>query len=553
MSSDVAFDVVAMFSNGQTLQTVLLVSSSILGALLVVKCLAWFFAPTYDLYKVPAPPSLHWFLGHVPALLRNDYIFKLIEWANQYPGIFRLNLAGKPMIIVTDPAATALILGRDADSVPTRSDDYKNIVDKSFDGFAPHISFFGTQDEEHWKVVRKATAPAFNMNNMRVYFPRMLPIVERMLEDLGSEQQAQGAVVLEPHIARMQVANVLHAEMEISYKELAAIQGLPDTPEGLAVAEQQGRQLLADVDFICSISNKAFQDPLYRVFIRLRPLMALLSKEGAELKRCCDRVHRFYKNMIRVWRSRPLPGEDDTLLWQCLAKLRDPATGQLLSESRLLPELGVFMFAGYDTTNSGIGWVVYTLACFPEVQARVYEELVEAGLAGPSARRPDLGDLAALPYTNAVINEVLRLFPPAGTAVHRTTTKPTRVAGYLLPAGVELWPGPAFINRVDGLWGDGNAFRPERWLEKEAACVRRPDGSVDTSLKRYLTFALGPKDCIGQNLGLAVLRLVVVGLVGRYHISLHPDMGTWEDLPRHIHMALTTKIRDLKIQIKPRA
>jgi cytochrome P450 len=92
-----------------------------------------------------------------------------------------------------------------------------------------------------------------------------------------------------------------------------------------------------------------------------------------------------YERIYNTIRARGVPPEDETVLWACLARLKDPATGKPLTKQQLLPEIGAFILAGFDTSSHTIAWCLFNVAANPEVQRRIKSELSAVGLlhAGP--------------------------------------------------------------------------------------------------------------------------------------------------------------------------
>lgn len=102
----------------------------------------------------------------------------------------------------------------------------------------------------------------------------------------------------------------------------------------------------------------------------------------------------------------------DTSLRACLAKLP-------LSDAKLLPQVAVYLVAGFETTAHSIAWALYDIAATPHVQARLEGELAAAGLLGPGARPLEHADLAQLRWLDMCLRESMRLHPVASTGTVR--------------------------------------------------------------------------------------------------------------------------------------
>ena len=155
-----------------------------------------------------------------------------------------------------------------------------------------------------------------------------------------------------------------------------------------------------------------------------------------------------------------------------LLKVRDPKTGQPLSDKQMTPEIAALFFAGIDTTGHTGTWSLYLLSQHPEVEAKIVAELDAAGLLAtpsrPEPRKLEWADLSKLVYLQAFIKEVLRMYPPLGIGQLRVChTHDLRLAGgrVLVPRGTLVWVPHHAMHNAQHNWDEPDAFKPERWLE----------------------------------------------------------------------------------------
>ena len=158
--------------------------------------------------------------------------------------------------------------------------------------------------------------------------------------------------------------------------------------------------------------------------------------------------------------------------------------------------------AGHETVAAALAWTLMLLAEHPPAQDRVRAEL--AGHPGPV---PMLGHRDRLPWTRAVIDESLRLFPPAW-ALSRRSHRADVIGGREVPAGTMVIVSPWLLHRRSDSWPDPLAFRPERFLGTAAV---RPD---------YLPFGQGPRLCIGREFALGEMVMVLSRLLSEYRVGL---------------------------------
>lgn len=199
--------------------------------------------------------------------------------------------------------------------------------------------------------------------------------------------------------------------------------------------------------------------------------------------------------------------------------------GAGMSDRQLRDEIMTLMLAGHETTANLLAWVWYCLALAPEVRARLDAEL-DAALAG---RAPGYDDLPRLPYTLAVLEEALRLYPPAH-AIARMAERAITIGGHAIAAGDIVLVSVVGMQRRAAYFDEPMAFRPERFLGERRA--RRPG---------YLPFGAGPRVCIGNHFALVEAQLILATYAQRFHfrlaqpapialeplLTLRPKGGVW--------------------------
>jgi cytochrome P450 len=182
--------------------------------------------------------------------------------------------------------------------------------------------------------------------------------------------------------------------------------------------------------------------------------------------------------------------------------------GTHMSPKQLRDETMTLFLAGHETTALTLGWTWYLLSQNPTAETRLHEEL--GSVLGGKA--PEVADLARLPYLDAVIDEVLRLYPPA-YLLARLAIRPFRIGGHDFPPGETVLLSQWVMHRDPRYYDDPDAFRPERWLDGLAD--RLPPGA-------YFPFGDGPRRCIGQGFAMLESALVIATLAQRFRFRLAP-------------------------------
>ena len=199
------------------------------------------------------------------------------------------------------------------------------------------------------------------------------------------------------------------------------------------------------------------------------------------------------------------PGDTPRDLFDMLLAARDPETGAAFSREQLRDQMATMIVAGHETTALTLFWSLYLLACVPAEQERVAQEVLGLDL------RPDAAAaaLSKMPYTKAVVNEALRLYPPAFTMA-RMAVATDQVGDLVIPGGALVMISPWVLHRHTKLWKEPDAFNPSRFLG-EAPLAHR---------YAYLPFGAGPRVCIGAQLALTEACLVVAAIIQRFDVTL---------------------------------
>ena len=160
------------------------------------------------------------------------------------------------------------------------------------------------------------------------------------------------------------------------------------------------------------------------------------------------------------------------------------------------------ILAGHETTATALFWSLYLLALDPATQEQVAAEVASAPVEGGF-------ELERLKFTRAVIDETMRLYPPA-FLIARAAAAPDTVAGLPVKTRDVILIAPWLLHRHEKLWRDPNAFMPSRFM----APAPPPDRFA------YLPFGVGPRVCIGAHFALVEATLALAKLIGAFRVGL---------------------------------
>ncbi len=209
--------------------------------------------------------------------------------------------------------------------------------------------------------------------------------------------------------------------------------------------------------------------------------------------------------LVAQRRSEPEPRDD---LLGLLLDARDAVTRETMDDRQLRDELVLFLTAGHETTAMGLAWTFYLLSLHPEAEARLHAEL-DAVLGG---RLPTREDLPRLAWTRQVVQESLRLYPPAWS-IPRESHGADEIGGYRIEPRSFVFVSPYLTHRHPAFWEDPERLDPERFT---------PERSERRHRLAWLPFGAGPRTCIGNHFALVEMQVVLATLARRVRLELAP-------------------------------
>ncbi len=331
-----------------------------------------------------------------------------------------------------------------------------------------------TSEGDAWRRQRRLVQPAFHRERIAGYATSMVACTERMLDGWRDGMRRD-----------------LHADLMKVTLEIVA-ETLFST-EVSTVARDVGEAMEAVMAH--------YADPLAMAIPSLErlPLPANLRFRAAE-----RRIDAIIRDIVR--RRRAANEERGDLLGMLLAARDDD--GSSMSDQQVRDEVVTLFLAGHETTALALSWTFYLLGQNTHVRDRLEVELREV-LAG---RSPTMGDLPRLTYTNAVVQESMRIFPPVWV-IGRESLVPFELGGHRFPAGIDVWFSQWVVHRDARWFPEPMRFRPERWLD-----------GLEKALPRfaYFPFGGGPRQCIGNAFALTEAALMLATMAQRFRLVLDP-------------------------------
>lgn len=414
--------------------------------------------------EVPPGPRGAWFLWR---LLRapNGWLDVLSECQRRYGNVVRFRFFGAPVCLINDPADIERVLVTDHQNF-TKSMDYRALSRVLGQGLL-------TSEGEVWKRQRRLVQPAFFRDRILSYGFLMTSCTARLIDSW------QDGEVRDLH------GDMMRVTLEIAARSLfnADIEG---------DAATIGKALAVVMDEMPKLAGFAFLPDWVPV-----PGLGAFRRALADL----DKI------VYGIIRHRRATGEHPGDLLDMLLDARDES-GAGMSDLQLRDEVMTLLLAGHETTANTLAWTLYLLAQNPERQSRLEAE-VRTVLGG---REAEAASVQRLPYTQMVLMEAQRLYPPAW-AIGRKALRDFEVSGYRLHAGINVVVSQWVLHRDPQLYPDPERFDPERWREEAARRRSLPKFA-------YLPFGAGPRVCVGASLALTESALVLATLMQRFRFSL---------------------------------
>ena len=418
-------------------------------------------------------PRGHPLFGSLPDV-RRDPIALFARSFQQYGEIVRFRFGTLTAHLVASPAGVSHVL----------AENNRN-YGKQTRGFAVLRYVLGdgllTAEGEKWRTQRRLAQPAFHRQRIAAFAATMVRAATSCADAL---ERRRGSTV------------DLHQEMMRLTLRIVGETLLGHDPSG--EVEQVG----TSVSYLLRSANERASR-----LILVPPVLPIgadrrVRRERALLDRIVSRI---------IADRRRQPGGD---LISMLMQSRDPDTGEAMTDRQLRDEAMTIFLAGHETTANALTFSLMLLARHPDIREELRAELAKV----LGARDPGLADLPRLSLTRMVVQEAMRLYPPAWI-ISRSATGRDEIGGYWIPARSIVFVCPYLVHRHPAHWKDPEQFRPRRFE------VEPPRGA-------YIPFGGGPRQCIGNGFATMEAELVLATLVqrlsfelpGGYEVELDPQI-----------------------------
>lgn len=399
-------------------------------------------------------------------LASDDPLAVFTEWAREYGDIFYYRAAWLQVYFLNHPDLIEEVLVRNP-----RSFLKDRVVRKS-------RWFFGdgllTNEGESWLRQRKLSAPAFHRERITSYAQIMTGYAAQMLSTWRDGE----ALDIQQEMMSLTLRVVVRALFNLESDSTQQIR----TAMNLMMANATGIRML------------------------LPPIARYLpTPQMNRVRRAVKELDEVVYGIIAQHRA---ANHDSGDLLSMLMSARDE-DGSRMSDKQLRDEVLTFLLAGHETTALALTWTWYLLAQHPEVEQKLHEEL--EGVLDDQA--PEYSHLAQMPYTERVIKESMRLYPPAWSLA-RTVISDFELRGYKIPAGANVVMSQWIMHRHPAYFPEPEEFNPDRWLTEQAQKLPR---------FAYFPFGGGPRQCIGSAFAMMEATLLLVSIAQGFRLQMAPE------------------------------
>lgn len=445
-------------------------------------------------HALPPGPRGHFLLGNLPALMREP-LATLLQ-ARTHGDVVWLRAPGMRMALVWRPEHIEHVL-------VDRKDNYLRGRDYDALGRVVGESLL-TTDGERWRKLRRISQPAFHHKHLAGMANVIVDRTDRMLGRWSTGTAGQ-------------TVDIADEMMRVTFEVIGLLAFSTDLGDA---SSEIGDAVNVALHHATKLMNT--------------PIRLPQSLPTPENRRFAQAIAVFDKLVYaKIAERRALPEQQHpTDLLSLMMAARDEETGEAFDDRELRDEILTMLIAGHETTALALTWTLYLLSKHPTVLRPLHAEISHVLGAGP----PTLAHVKQLVYTQRVVDESMRLYPPA-PVVSRTSVAEDRIGGYVIPKGTEVVFCPWVTHRSPELWPNPEGFDPDRFEPAEVA--KRPKHA-------YFPFLAGPHKCIGAPLAMMELHLILPRILQHFRIDLVPGFEPGLDA------AVTLRLRDgMKMTLHP--
>ena len=413
----------------------------------------------------PPGPEPHFLIGNFP-LGRPDPLAVFTGWAREFGDIFYYRAGWIHVYFLNSPELIESVL------VTNQQNFRKDRVIQNSRWFLGQGLL--TSEGGEWLRQRRLSQPAFHRERLALYARIINGCAEEMLDSWKDGENRD-----------------VHQEMmQLTLRVVAKVLFSVDV-------KNESKEVAAALNLLMKHSSGARM--LLPPWVRYLPLPFLIRVRRA--------VRQLDEVVYRIIRERRRSENDNGDLLSMLMSARDE-DGSRMTDRQLRDEVMTFLLAGHETTALSLSWAWFLLSENPEAENKLHHELARV-LDG---KNPSFEDLPRLCYTEAVVKESVRLYPPAWSLA-RTAAEDFEIGGYLVPAGSNVVMSQWIMHRDPRFFPSPEQFDPGRWFEEHTQRLPR---------FAYFPFGGGPRYCVGASFAMMEATLLLAAIAQRFRLRMVP-------------------------------
>ncbi len=430
-------------------------------------------------------------LGSFGAIRKNPLAYLDSIWRT-YGDVVQFPVPKPPSYLVNDPEGVRSVLVTNSRSYGKSTIQYSALSLVTGEGLL-------SADTSEWKRQRPMVQPAFHRETLTSIVAHVATAAERIIDDWNA--LPEGAVVDIDAV-------IMNAALEVVGHALF------------------GSDLSTDADALTTATLDALDVVIARARVPITPPAWVPTPGNRKLSSSVAALDRAVHSMLDSRGVREVPAD----MLDLLITARDDE-GHALTEAEIRDQVVTFIVAGHETVASALTWTFALLAENPEVMRTLQAE-VDAVLGGKAAQ---FVNYQRLPYTRAVIDETLRLYPPAWL-ITRNSLGDDVLGGYEVPQGSLIIMSPWLLHRHPDIWPNPDSFEPQRFI----------DGDIDRSA--FIPFGAGPRQCIGRDFAYVEAVLLLASLVAHFDV----EFPAGERCPPAVPLVTMRPAEGLHLRIRSR-
>ena len=329
--------------------------------------------------------------------------------------------------------------------------------------------------------------------------------------------------MIQPAFSRQNVHRLISTMVQCCDRRAVRWAGAADAGEPVNMTSETSDFALELI--LISIFGDDYED---RILSENENPFAFLSEDSTRDLGVVMKVRELRRLLLDVIEGRRQDDNGDRYDFLSMYMAATDKNGVSFTDEELLDELMTLIVAGFETSANTLNWVWYLLAAHPDVEDRLLDE---ARRIVPNVSAVDQQALTEMVYTQQVLEETLRLYPPVWLFTRRAC-EDDELTDYDLPTGTDIYLSPYILHRSEHHWPEPERFDPDRFETTGAAKRERP----------YFPFSLGPRRCLGEYFSFLEMKVHIGLLLPRFRM-MHGD-NCDDDRDPGLELGINLRSRD---------